>query len=148
MIAHERVVTAERIVAATPETIFALIADPARQPSWDGNNNLASAAADQRVRAVGDVFVMTNVGDRVRENRIVEFEEGRLIAWLPAPVGEAAPGHLWRWELTPVDGGTLVRHTYDWTALNDPTRIERAQSFTAAALQSSVDRLAERAESY
>lgn len=143
----ERVVSAERVVAATPATIFDLIADPAQQPSWDGNDNLASAAAGQRVRAVGDVFVMTNVGDRVRENRIVEFEEGRRIAWLPAPVGEPAPGHLWRWELTPVNGGTLVRHTYDWTGLNDPTRVERAKSFTAAALQSSVDRLAARAES-
>ncbi|MBL3699458.1 SRPBCC family protein [Leucobacter luti] len=142
----ERIVSAERRVAARPETIFELIADPAQQPRWDGNDNLAEAAPGQRVTAVGDVFVMTNVGDRVRENRVVEFEEGRRIAWNPAPVGEPAPGHLWRWELEPAAEGTLVRHTYDWSGLTDERRFERARSFTPDALRASVDRLAELAE--
>lgn len=35
------VVTCSREVAASAETIFELIADPARQPEWDGNDNLA-----------------------------------------------------------------------------------------------------------
>nr|WP_238589749.1 hypothetical protein [Pseudonocardia sp. AL041005-10] len=38
------VVRSSRTVAADPATIFELIADPARQPSWDGNDNLAEAA--------------------------------------------------------------------------------------------------------
>jgi len=40
-----RVVSASREIAAGPERIFELIADPAAQPSWDGNDNLAEAAA-------------------------------------------------------------------------------------------------------
>lgn len=139
---EHRIVSAERVITAPAAEIFELIADPSQQPRWDGNDNLSEAEPGQRVRAVGDVFVMTNVGDRVRENHIVEFAEGRLIAWLPAPVGEEPPGHLWRWELEEVPGGTRVRHTYDWTRLGDPSRIERARANTVAALQASVDRLA------
>jgi len=141
-----RIVSAERIIAAPAAEIFELIADPAQQPRWDGNSNLSSAAEGQRVRAVGDVFVMTNVGDRVRENRVVEFAEGRLIAWLPTPPGEEPPGQKWKWELEPVDGGTLVRHTYDWTNLHDPVRVERARKTGADSLRASIDRLAQLAE--
>ena len=61
-----------------------LIADPSRQPSWDGNNNLASSAPGQRVRQVGDVFNMTLTNGAVRENHVVEFIEGSKIAWRPA----------------------------------------------------------------
>ena len=38
-----RVVSASREIAAGPGQIFELIADPAQQPSWDGNDNLAAA---------------------------------------------------------------------------------------------------------
>ncbi|MEV8338153.1 SRPBCC family protein [Leucobacter sp. NPDC077196] len=139
----ERVVSVEREIAADAATLFELIADPARQPEWDGNDNLSEAAPGQRVSAVGDVFVMQNVGGKSRENHVVEFVEGRRIAWKPSPVGAAQPGHLWRWELEPGrSGATLVRHTYDWSGLTDPSRYDRARSFTDEALLASVDRLA------
>ena len=142
------VVTSSREIAASAETIFDLIADPARQPEWDGNDNLAEAAAGQRVRGVGDVFSMTLTRSGVRENRVTEFAEGRLIAWLPSEPGSPPPGHLWRWELEPVDDGrTLVRHTYDWSRLTDDQRLQRARSTTAERLRASLDRLAEVAES-
>jgi uncharacterized protein YndB with AHSA1/START domain len=38
-----RVVSASREIAAAPGPIFELIADPAQQPRWDGNDNLAGA---------------------------------------------------------------------------------------------------------
>ncbi|GAB2558503.1 SRPBCC family protein [Leucobacter ruminantium] len=142
-----RIVSAAREVAADAAAIFELIADPARQPEWDGNDNLAEADIGQRVRAVGDVFVMHNVSGKVIENRVVEFEEGRLIAWLPAIQGEPPMGQLWRWELEPAgEGRTLVRHTYDWTGLHDPERFERARSFTVEGLSRSIERLAVIAE--
>lgn len=147
MSTEHRIVSAERVIVAPIAEIFELIADPAQQPRWDGNDNLGSAAEGQRVHSVGEVFVMTLTKGAVRENHIVEFEEGRRIAWLPAPVGEEPPGHLWRWELETVPGGTLVRHTYDWTKLSDPARLERARSTTSASLQASIDRLAALVES-
>lgn len=142
-----RVVTTSRVVQAGPAEIFELIADPAAQPRWDGNDNLAEAAAGQRVRAVGDVFVMTLSQGAVRENHVVEFEEGRRIAWKPAEPGRQPPGHLWRWEVEPLDATrTRVTHTYDWTGLTDKNRIPRAMATTADKLQGSVDRLAALAE--
>jgi uncharacterized protein YndB with AHSA1/START domain len=138
-----RVVSASREIAAEPREIFEFIADPARQPRWDGNDNLAEAAAGQRVRRAGDVFLMTNTGGGVRENHVVEFEEGRRVAWTPADPGKAPAGHLWRWELDPIDASrTRVTHTYDWTRLTDEKRLPRARATTAEKLQASLDRLA------
>jgi uncharacterized protein YndB with AHSA1/START domain len=142
-----RVVSVSREIAAPPELIFELIADPAQQPRWDGNDNLAEAAAGQRVRAVGAVFTMTITAGSVRENHVVEFEEGRRIAWRPSEVGRGQPGHLWRWELAPLgDARTRVTHTYDWTRLTDPNRLPRARSTTPERLSASLDRLAAIAE--
>jgi len=109
-----RVVSVSRDIRADAAVIFELIADPARQPRWDGNGNLAEAPPGQRVRAAGDVFTMVLTSGGVRENHVVEFVEGRRIAWRPSERGSAPPGHLWRWELEPADGSTTrVTHTYD-----------------------------------
>jgi uncharacterized protein YndB with AHSA1/START domain len=147
MSTEPRVVNATGVVHAPADRIFELIADPTQQPRWDGNDNLAEAAPGQRVHAVGDVFAMTNRSGRVRANHVVEFEEGRRIAWLPAAPDEDPPGHLWRWELEPLDDGrTRVTHTYDWTRLTDEGRLERARATTADRLLASIDRLKALAE--
>jgi pimeloyl-ACP methyl ester carboxylesterase/uncharacterized protein YndB with AHSA1/START domain len=142
-----RVVSASREIAAGLEEIFELIADPARQPGWDGNDNLAVADTGQRVRRAGDVFTMTLTRGQVRENHVVEFEEGRRLAWRPAEVGKPPPGHLWRWELEPAGASrTRVTCTYDWTQLTDRDRFTRARATTAERLRASLDRLAALAE--
>jgi hypothetical protein len=82
-------------------------------------------------------------GPLVRENHVVAFDEGRRIAWRPAELGKRPPGHLWRWELEPIDSSrTRVTHTYDWTELTDPERMPRAQATTSENLEASLDRLA------
>ena len=142
-----RVVSASREIAAGPTRIFELIADPAQQPRWDGNDNLAEAPTGQRVSRAGDVFTMTLTTGVVRENHVVEFDEGRLIAWMPAEAGKRPPGHLWRWELEPAGASrTRVIHTYDWTQLTDETRLPRARATTADRLRASLDLLAALAE--
>jgi len=40
---------------------------------------------------------------------VVEFEEGRRIAW------HHWARNIWRYELEPVDGGTRVRESFDWS---------------------------------
>ncbi|WP_067697350.1 SRPBCC family protein [Nocardia jejuensis] len=144
-----RIVSTRLEIGAPAEVIFELIADPSQQPRWDGNDNLAKADAGQRVRAVGDVFVTELTKDgALRENHVVEFEEGRRIAWLPSVPGATPPGHLWRWEVEPLgDLRTAVTHTYDWTNLNDEKRIVRARATTSDKLLASVERLAALAES-
>jgi uncharacterized protein YndB with AHSA1/START domain len=144
---ESRVISASRQIAAGPEQIFELIANPAAQPAWDGNDNLAEAPEGQRVRGVGDVFTMTLTTGSVRENHVTEFEEGHRIAWTPAERGRRPPGHLWRWELSsPGPSGTLVTCTYDWTLLTDSKRLPRARATTAERLRASLDRLAALAE--
>ena len=150
MTSHEdvpRVVHASREIAASAGRIFELIADPTQQPRWDGNDNLAEAPAGQRVRALGEVFTMTTTRGQVRENHVVEFEEGHRIAWKPAEPGQEPFGHLWRWVLEPIDSShTRVTHTYDWTRLADEKRFPRARATTAEKLQASLERLAALAE--
>jgi uncharacterized protein YndB with AHSA1/START domain len=139
-----RVVTASREIAASSDLIFELIADPAQQPRWDGNDNLAEAEPGQRIRSVGDVFAMTLTAGSLRENHVVEFDEGRRIAWRPSESGKRPPGHLWRWELEPLtETRTRVTHTYDWSQLTDENRLPRARRTTPDRLRASIDRLAE-----
>jgi uncharacterized protein YndB with AHSA1/START domain len=142
-----RVVTVSREIAARAEQIFDLIAEPSQQPRWDGNNNLAEAPEGQRIRDVGDVFTMTLTVGSIRENHVIEFEEGRRIAWLPSDPGQQPPGHLWRWEVRVLDQEhSQVTHTFDWSRLTDEKRLARAQATTADNLRASLDRLAELAE--
>ena len=91
---------------------------------------------------------MTLTGDgAVRENHVVEFDEGRRIAWRPAEPGQAPPGHLWRWELEPIDSArTRVTHTYDWSQLNDEKRFRRARATREDNLKASLERLGTVAE--
>lgn len=142
-----RVASASREIAAPAARIFELIADPRQQPRWDGNDNLAEAGPGPRVHGVGEVFAMTTTMGNVRENHVVEFVEGRRIAWRPAEPGRPPFGHLWRWELEPLDTArTRVTHTYDWTELTDEERFGRARATTSERLQASLDRLAALAE--
>lgn len=144
---EQRVVEVSREVMAPADAIFELIADPARQPEWDGNENLSQAAPGQRVHGLGTVFTMQLTNGQLRENEVVDFEEGRRIAWLPNVPGEPHPGHRWSWALEPIGPTrTVVTHTYDWTDLTDEWRIARARRTGPEQLQASLDRLAQLAE--
>ncbi|MGC5629621.1 SRPBCC family protein [Georgenia sp. Z1344] len=145
---ESRIVHASAEVAAPAAEIFELIAVPANQPRWDGNDNLVRSSRSEQVREVGEVFEMLNTSGKVRANTISELEQDRLIAWMPGGVGEEPAGHVWRWELEEIgEGRTLVTHTYDWTQLHDERRHERARSTTSANLLASIERLKALAES-
>lgn len=138
-----RRVSASRVIDAPAAAIFELIADPANQPLWDGNENLGHADPGQRVHTVGDVFVMHNSNGNVRENHVVAFDEGRVIAWRPSEVGGATPGHEWRWEIKPLSSTSAeVTHVYDWSDLSDEKRLVRARATGPDQLRASLDRLA------
>lgn len=140
---ESRVVSATREIDASAARIFELIADPSQQPLWDGNENLAAAVHPVRIRARGAVFSMALTGGMVRENHVVDFEEGRRIAWKPAEPGKEPPGHMWAWTLEPINAErTRVTHTYDWTELIDEARFPRARATTANKLDASLERLA------
>jgi uncharacterized protein YndB with AHSA1/START domain len=116
----------QRLVAAPPEPIFDLLADPAGHAEIDGGGTVRGARSGGRRLALGDRFGMDmhlGVAYSTR-NTVVELEENRRIAWQTSasgPVGSLLGGRIWRYELEPVEGGTLVTETWDlsqerWTS--------------------------------
>ena len=82
-------------------------------------------------------------------NVVVEFEEGRRIAWrtlAPKPLTLLFTGRTWRYELEPTDGGTLVRETWDPSTEALPARAlikKRLSGLTRKNMRRTLDRLAE-----
>ncbi|HVA02612.1 MAG TPA: SRPBCC family protein [Acidimicrobiales bacterium] len=116
------VLTVERVVPATPEVVFDVLADVSRHHLIDGSGMLrgANEAAPQRL-ALGMTFGMGMklLVSYSTVNKVVEFEENRRLAWKTGPegfMGKVVAGRTWRYELTPVEGGTLVRESWDITA--------------------------------
>lgn len=113
-------VSVDRVILAPPERIFDLLADPDRHVEIDGGGTVQRSRSGSRRLTLGDSFGMDmkmGIGYSTR-NVVVEFEENRLIAWqtlAAAPLDKFVTGRIWRYELTPVEGGTRVRETWDTT---------------------------------
>lgn len=112
-------VSAERVIHAPPERIFALLADPRRHPDIDGSGTVRAAKpGDPERLTLGARFGMSmRLGmPYSMMNTVTELEENRRIAWqtrAPGLLGRVVGGRIWRYELEPVDGGTRVRETWD-----------------------------------
>jgi len=109
----------ERVIAAPPEAIFAIIADPARHHDFDGSGTVRDATDQPARLELGSTFGMSmHMGFGYSTvNTIVEFEEHRRIAWQTTPtmgpMSKLIGGRIWRYELEPAKGGTLVRESWD-----------------------------------
>ena len=112
------VLTVQRVIPASPVAIFDLLADPARHVDIDGSGTVKHARSGGRRLKLGDSFGMDmklGVAYATR-NVVVEFEENRRIAWqtlAAPPISLVLTGRIWRYELEPVEGGTIVRETWD-----------------------------------
>jgi uncharacterized protein YndB with AHSA1/START domain len=117
---HQRdeLVTVERTIPAPPERIFELLADPRGHRLIDGSQSVRDPRSAPLRLSLGARFDMAmKMGfPYTMTNEVIEFEEGRRIAWRPRPAARLARflgGRIWRYELDPVDGGTRVRETWD-----------------------------------
>lgn len=123
----DNIITVERFIPAPPERIFDLLADPVGQQRIDGSGSLQGSRSGSRRLALGESFGMdmkVGLPYRVR-NVVTEFEPNRVIAWRVLAKGFSGKlftGRTWRYELEPVDGGTLVRETWDNTTEAAPAR--------------------------
>jgi uncharacterized protein YndB with AHSA1/START domain len=112
-------VSVERVVPAPADRIFDLLADPRRHSEIDGSGLVREAFQGPDRLSAGAVFGMNmQMGGRYQMvSTVVEFEENRRLAWQPRPTSavarKLAGGRIWRYELEPVEGGTLVRETWD-----------------------------------
>lgn len=121
-------VSVRRLIPATPEPIFDLLVDPERHPEIDGGGSVQRARSGGRRLQLGDRFGMDmRIGYSYSMlNTVIEFEENRRIAWQTrggGAVGRVIGGRIWRYELEPVEGGTLVTETWDISEEVMPSRL-------------------------
>ncbi|CAN5757745.1 SRPBCC family protein [soil metagenome] len=114
------VVTVERLIPAEAGAIFDLIAHPSKHREIDGSGTVqgAKGATKGERLELGSTFGMSmKMGLPYSMNStVIEFEEGRRLAWQtrgPGPFGKLVGGRIWRYELEPVDEGTLVKESWD-----------------------------------
>lgn len=111
----------ERIIPAPADAIFDLLADPSRHKDIDGSGTVKDATTGSERLHLGSKFGMSmKMGIAYKMiSEIIEFDEDRRIAWQSrSTLGFMKPfvgGRIWRYELEPVEGGTLVRETWDIT---------------------------------
>ena len=115
-----RQVSVSRFIPAPPEALFAIVADANRHADFDGSDSVKAAVGDPEPLVLGSKFGMNmRIGLPYRiQNEVVEYEKGRLIAW------QHFGRHRWRYEFEPVDGGTKVTETFDWSTARSPWFIE------------------------
>ncbi len=71
-------------------------------------------------------------------NEVVEFDEPSLIAW------RHMGGHIWRYRLRSVDGGTEVTEEFDWRPAKSGVALKvfGVPKRNAKAIEATLDRLA------
>lgn len=110
----KQIVSVERVIPATPEQIFELLADPRNHSAFDGSGTVKAANVGAPTRlSLGAKFGMDmKMGPSYKiENEVVEFIEGKQIAW--RHMGH----HVWRYILEPVTGGTKVTEQFDYAKM-------------------------------
>lgn len=137
-----RSVSRSAVVAATPEQVFDLLADPRQHPELDGSGSVRGALGGPARLGPGARFGMRmHLGvPYVIRNQVVEFEEGRRIAW------RHFGRHVWRWQLERVPEGTLVTETFDWAPALAPRVLElaRVPERNTRGIEATLARLKER----
>ena len=141
--------TVERVIKAPPEKIFALLKDANRHKDFDGSGTVRDAHGDPAPLKLGSKFGMNmKIGmPYSMVSTVVEYDEDRRIAWQPRPaypvVNRLAGGRIWRYELEKVDGGTLVRESWDITheAVFTKQTVRAAAGRTRTAMEKTLERL-------
>jgi hypothetical protein len=92
--------------------VFAILADPRQHARIDGSGSVKEMLRGPERLTKGATFGMDmklfGLPYKIR-NTVVEFEEGRRIAW------RHFGGHRWRYVLEPTAGGTKVTESFDYS---------------------------------
>ncbi len=143
---RERIVSESIQIAAPPEQVFDLLADPSRHRLIDGSGMLrGTISGPQRLHQGARFGVNMRMVLPYRvTNTVVEYEENRRIAW------QHAARHTWRYELQPTaDGGTSVTESWDWSAspVARPMELVKLPARNTLAIRQSLQRLKQVLES-
>lgn len=114
------------VIDSPAADIFDVIADPRRHVDFDGSGTVVSLVSGPSRLSLGARFgVSMRIGLPYRvENTVVEFDEGRRIAW------RHFNGHRWRYELEPIDDThTRVIETFDGSTARFPPGLLLIRAF-------------------
>ena len=146
------VVSVERVISAPAAQIFELLADPARHHDIDGSGSVRDAKPGSSRLSMGAQFGMAmHLGINYSMlNEVIEFDDGRRIAWQTRPSsnlqGRFFGGRIWRYELEPADGGTLVRESWDISREKGPIKnllgIRKSKDHTRVAMEKTLENIA------
>lgn len=124
--AHDKknkIVSVTKFVPASSDQIFELLANPAMHAVIDGSGSVISPRADAPQRlCLGATFGMNmKSGARYKiTNTVVEFVEGKQIAW------RHFGGHVWRYILESNDDGTMVTEQFSYGTSKLPLMLKLA----------------------
>ncbi len=116
-------VSATTVVAAPAAVIFDYLRRPANHPEISGDGTVRGTnGGDERLELGSRFGMRMKLGVPYRvQSKVVELEEGRLIAW--AHLG----GHRWRWTFEPLPVGTTqVTETFDLSTSKFPSVLRLA----------------------
>ena len=138
-----RIVSRSTIVPAPAQLIFDLLADPRRHSEIDGSGSVQAAQinAPERLSLNATFGMQMKIGVRYKiTNTVVEFEEGKTIAW------RHFGGHIWRYILEPVDGGTKVTEQFDWNKSKSPLilKLRKSPQDNAKSIEKTLENLVKR----
>ncbi|MCX6515712.1 MAG: SRPBCC family protein [Actinobacteria bacterium] len=135
-----RIVSRSTIVPAPAQMIFDLLADPRRHSEIDGSGSIQSAQinAPERLSLNATFGMQMKIGLSYKiTNTVVEFEETKTIAW------RHFGGHIWRYILEPVDGGTKVTEQFDWNKSKSPLvlKLRKSPQENAKSMENTLENL-------
>jgi uncharacterized protein YndB with AHSA1/START domain len=144
------IVSVERVIAAPAAELFRIVADADRHPEIDGSGSVVKAkAGTPHELTLGSTFGMSMKAGvpYSMSNTVIEFEQDRRIAWktvLSGFLGRYIGGRIWRYEFEPVDGGTLVRESWDISQDKQSSFLRRGKlpTVTADGMTNSLENLA------
>jgi uncharacterized protein YndB with AHSA1/START domain len=145
---NQDVVMVERVIPASRQAIFDLLADPGRHREIDGSGAVRDPRGPVDRLQMGSRFGMSmKMGlPYAMDSQVIEFDEPKLIAWQttgPTRFGRHVGGRVWRYELQEVDGGTKVRETWDISQESAFTKpiVRFARSKTEQNMNATLERI-------
>ena len=143
--AGQRILSESIVIDAPARRIFDLLADPRRHRLIDGSGTLRGSVVGPDRLDRGSKFGMSMrmvLPYRVT-NTVVEFDEGRRIAW------QHMARHTWRYELEARGESTQVTESWDWSAspVAVPMEIAGFPARNRSGIRASLRRLKQVVES-
>ena len=146
--------SASRLIPASADVVFAVLADPAEHAAIDGTGWVCEPVDAASLTAVGQIFRMAMFHPRHPDggyevaNRIEVLDRPCAIAWAtgydPGGGNLTFGGWFWRYDLAEGPDGTEVTLSYDWSACSASVRETISfPPFGPEHLLNSLDHLAE-----